>query len=351
VLALASYAAFGLAVHWLAGYWATVDRFGDNHLYAGIAAALRGGDLRAVGWGKHFWGLPAAAAGVGVLTGLGDLAAILAVSMAASLASIALAERLWGGRVAALFAVINWPWIHGSVLGGTETLFVALLTGSFWAARRDRWALAGLLAALSGITRPVGVLAVISVAGVLLWRRQWHRLAAAVAATVAVGGLHAVSFQVAFGDPFANLRGYQGEWAGSWPIGFPFVTLARGFLESKEPWTNTAKILVWVVLVLAGGAAMLLRPRFRRYARTHPPEALFAALAFAFLWIYNAQKWSWAEFPRFAIPVLPFALYAVEDWWPRSRLLLWAMALGSAMLAAASAVNARYAWEQFRQLW
>jgi hypothetical protein len=59
----------------------------------------------------------------------------------------------------------------------TEGLFLALSAGTFLAARRQRWALAGLLGGLAAMTRVTGLLLIVPVA--MLWladqRGRWHR--------------------------------------------------------------------------------------------------------------------------------------------------------------------------------
>jgi len=67
----------------------------------------------------------------------------------------------------------------------SESLFLALSVGSIYAARRERWAGAGLLGALAAATRPEGVLLVVPLA--LLWPRDRLRPAAAWVAFVPAG--------------------------------------------------------------------------------------------------------------------------------------------------------------------
>ncbi|HUA44813.1 MAG TPA: mannosyltransferase family protein [Solirubrobacteraceae bacterium] len=67
----------------------------------------------------------------------------------------------------------------------SESLFLALSVGSIYAARRERWAAAGLLGALAAATRPEGVLLVVPLA--LLWPRDRLRPAAAWIGLVPAG--------------------------------------------------------------------------------------------------------------------------------------------------------------------
>jgi len=66
-------------------------------------------------------------------------------------------------------------------IGYTESLFVALVLGSVLAARRERWALAGVLGALVCLSRPTCIILMPTLAVEVLhqflvsrrWRRQW----------------------------------------------------------------------------------------------------------------------------------------------------------------------------------
>lgn len=70
----------------------------------------------------------------------------------------------------------------------TESLYLALGIGAVYAARRERWAVAGLLAALASICRPRGILLVPLIAGLYLQshRRRSRSLAWLLVAPVAL---------------------------------------------------------------------------------------------------------------------------------------------------------------------
>jgi hypothetical protein len=77
-------------------------------------------------------------------------------------------------------------------------------------------------------------------------------------------------------------------------------------------------------------------------------ELGFAALSLVFLLCYDAPAWSWIEFPRFAIPVIPFALMGLEPWLPMRRTIVWPAAVLSGVFAGASAINVQRAWQLLR---
>ncbi|MEU9478275.1 glycosyltransferase family 39 protein [Streptomyces sp. NPDC048191] len=103
----------------------------------------------------------------------------LVVSLLASLAAacgiFAVAERVYGPRVG-VCAVLLWAVLPVGVVQSmaySESLFTALAAWSLYALLTGRWLTAGVLAALAGLTRPVGaaVVAAVWVAGVISFVR------------------------------------------------------------------------------------------------------------------------------------------------------------------------------------
>jgi hypothetical protein len=351
LLSLVSYLVFVIVVASLDHYWERAARSSDNPVYISLSAAIRQWNFSGIE-AKQFWGLPYATALIAVLTPLSDLSALLLVSLVSSLIAVTLAHRLWGGWVAAFFVIISWDWMQRSLLGGAEPLFMAMLCASFLAARSNRWMIAALFAAGSTTVRPIGVLALAAIAFLLLLRREWGRLAHAALAGAAIGGLYLLPVAYAFGDPLASVNTYRAQdWAGGLPVTLPGLALVDGWMNSGEPLTNKIKIGAWVCLTLVGVAAMISSKQFRALAGKHQVEAVFAALYLLFLFTYNSPRWAWSEFPRFTIPAVPFILTALLDWLPKDRRILWAGAVCSASLAAASTINVRHAFEVLRRLW
>jgi hypothetical protein len=69
-----------------------------------------------------------------------------------------------------------------------------------------------------------------------------------------------------------------------------------------------------------------------------------------FAFSYNATHWAWTEFARYALPGLPFVLISLADWFPARRLVLWPLGGLMAVLAAASALNARQALNRLLEM-
>ncbi|MFJ3643220.1 glycosyltransferase family 39 protein [Streptomyces sp. NPDC090108] len=114
------------------------------------------------------------------LTPLSYADAGLTVSLLASLAAaagiFAVAERVYGAR-AGVCAVLLWAVLPVGVVQSmaySESLFTALAAWSLYAVLTGRWVTAGLLAALAGLTRPVGlaVVAAVWVTGVISFVRE-----------------------------------------------------------------------------------------------------------------------------------------------------------------------------------
>lgn len=106
---------------------------------------------------------------VSAVTPLSYAHAGLAVGTLASLAAawgiFAVADRVYGRRVG-VCAVLLWAVLPVGVVQSmayTESLFTALAAWSLYAVLTGRWVTAGVLAALAGLTRPVGLAVVAAV--------------------------------------------------------------------------------------------------------------------------------------------------------------------------------------------
>jgi hypothetical protein len=339
---LASAAIFAVFISVLTPYLVVVDNFGDNSAYISIAAAIRKWDFHGV-FVKHFWGLPYFMAAISKVSGLSDRSALLTISWASSIIAVILAYRLWGGWIATAFAIVNFDWYQRSYLGGSEPLFVALLFGSFLAIRRERWLLAATLASLATITRPLGVFLLLGIGITLLWRREWKQFAIATSVGLVIGILYVTPLARYFHDPLATVHSYQSTRAAATvPLfGVPFYAIVKGTMLYPAPLSNLVLTFGWIFLVLIAVVAMLWTQRFRDYAREHLPETIFAAPYLLSLYCYNYPMWARGEFPRFAIPIIPFVFLALGQWLPKDRRLLWMLAPVTAVLAASSAIGLR----------
>ncbi|MGW0206250.1 mannosyltransferase family protein [Streptomyces sp. NPDC003233] len=113
--------------------------------------------------------LPLSYADAGFMVGL-------LASLAAACGIFAVAERVYGPRVG-ICAVLLWAVLPVGIVQSmaySESLFTALAAWSLYALLTGRWIIAGTLAALAGLTRPVGaaVVAAVWVAGMLSFVRD-----------------------------------------------------------------------------------------------------------------------------------------------------------------------------------
>jgi len=332
LLSVTCYAVYVIVICSLQDYWPMVRTFGDNQPYVSIATGIRNWNFPAIKeW--QFFGLPYAMVGFSFLTRTSFWTAVLVLSVVCSFVTVVLSNRLWGGWVAGFFAVASREWMERSLLGGAEPLFLALLFGSFLAARRERWTVAALLAALSTTVRPMGIFALLAIGLVLLWRKRYNSLLAAVLVGSVVGALYILPMKLYMGAALANVTEYgQADGSGGHPLTLPFRALFQNSMPALSTHLNIARAGAWIAALLLALAAMVYNPRFREYARKHPVEVIFCALYSMLLFTYNSP-WARIAFPRYVIPVIPFMVLAFLQWIPRDRRLLWAFGLFSAVMS------------------
>jgi len=332
-------ALFVLVLIQFQNYAGKVADFGDNKSYLEAASAIRHWSFQGVAV-KQFWGLPYLIACLSWLP-LSPQSCLLLICALSSLASVLLAWHLWGPWIAGFFTVLNLSWFQASLLGGSEPLFVALLFFSFLAIRKERWVEASALAALATVVRPLAIFALLGVGIVLLARRDYKRTFVCTALAALIGILYLLPFWIYLHDPLYQFHQYKThDWQSGSAIGLPFRALALSFLHEREPWTNVALTVSWIVFAFFGLCTMI-RKGFRYHIREHPAEYIFAFLYLAFIFTYNSVAWARADFPRLVIPVLPFLLLAFERWLPRSRYVLYGIGIVSSVLAACSAIGIR----------
>jgi hypothetical protein len=343
-LALISYGVF-LATFFLLGgsFWSRVWDFGDNLAYIRLAAAIRHWQLSGIVV-KQFWGLPYIVAAVSLVTTLSEMVSLVMVCVLASLVTVTLCYWLWDGWIAIFFALLSFDWFQRSLLGGAEPLFLALLLGSFLALRRDRWLLASVLGALATVVRPFGVFALIGLGIELLYRRRVRDAAVATGVAVAIGALYAWPVKHYLGNPFGNVALYQqNDWHGHLPFSFPLLAVIKDTFPRNAPWTNLALTWCWILFVLIALIVAIRSGELRQYAREHTAEAWFVILYALALYTYSAPGWSRSNFPRFALPLLPWALVFFRRYLPLDRRFVWGLLVVGPALAAASTIGIRQA--------
>ena len=344
LLVLTAYAVF-LAVFLLLGgrYWPRVEDFGDNPAYIRLAVAIHHWQFTGVVV-KQFWGLSYAVGAVSLLTTLPETISLIVVCVAASLASVAVCYELWDGWIAIFFSLLSFDWFQRSLLGGAEPLFMAFLLGSFLALRRQHWVIAAVLGALATVVRPFGIFALIGLGIELLHRRRFRDFAVATAIALAIGALYAWTVRQALGNAFANVALYQkNDWHGGLPFSFPLLAVLKDTFPINAPLTNLALTWGWILFVLFGIVEGARSGQLLEYAREHTAEACFVVLYAIALYTYSAPGWSRSNFPRFALPLLPWVLIFLRRYVPTDRRIAWGLAVVAPALAAASAIGIRQA--------
>lgn len=344
----------------LGNYVLEVKTFGDNKPYIAIAEAIRHWDFASLrAW--QLWGLPYAMVVFSFLTRTSFLTALLVISIACSLLTVAFSDRLWGGWVAALFALASREWMERSLLGGAESLFLVLVFGSFLAVRRQQWLLASLLASLSTIVRPMGIFALAAIGIVLMFGKQFKALFVVSLIGVVIGGLYVVPIRAYQGNSLANVQAYgQADGSGGMPITYPFLALVgrpavgavggeKDVLSGRSTQLNLARTALWIGIVILGIFAMFFSRQFRDFAHQHTVEVLFCAFYTVLLFTYNSP-WARTAFPRYVIPVIPFLILSFERWIPKDRRLLWAFGLVSTVLSALSTIGLTHSIEIMRRV-
>jgi hypothetical protein len=268
------------------------------------------------------------------------LVAPIAVSAVASVAAVLLLYRLVArefgeavGKRAAVFMLI-FPTAYFLHIGYTESLFLALVLGSFLAARGDRWWLAGLLGGLAALTRVNGLILIPALAAEawLQWteQRRW-RLAWGWIGLVAVGfgGYLLVNYAV-YGNPFEFLRIQSEHWfkALAWP--WEGIGGVVGWLENDDPMNSLmygVTELVGIGLGLVGTVVAALRFRPGWFAWMTGNWLLFVSTAF----VLSVPRYALTMFPLFAW----FAQLAERRW--------LGIVLGGVSLALLLWLSARFA--------
>lgn len=235
----------------------------------------------------------------------------------------------------------------------TESLFLALALGTVYAARRDRWALAGVVGTLAAATRITGVLLVVMVllpqAGAqararipAAWRER-RRIWLCLTPTGLVGYL---AFLAATGyGPLAPFRGeasgqygrhFVGPLAALWQATSAAIHAAAGILQGSQPLLRlhslaapfapgAESIYLLLILLVAIGALVLC---FRRLPAAY---GIFALLALLVSISSPVAAQPLKSFDRYALTIFPLWMVA-GAWLSERRLLAPAVTISVALL-------------------
>src|SRR5438309_9565380 len=149
-----------------------------------------------------------------------------------------------GHRVALLSAwfVLIFPTAYFLHIGYTESLFLALVLGSFLAARTGRWWLAGLLGGLAALTRVNGLVLTLALPaeaytqwvqrpeGERRLRPEWLAIGLVPIGAAVYLGLN----QAVYGDPFTFLTIQHQHWYKSLALPWDGVAGVMGYITGDR---------------------------------------------------------------------------------------------------------------------
>lgn len=311
---------------------------------------------------------PLAVRVAGFVTGSALVGGVL-VSVACLLGALVLLHRLTALELdipaadATVWLVALFPVSFFGSAVYSESLFLLLSVGAVYAARTDRWAWAGALAALAALTRSAGAVLVVPLA-LLWWRGGRGRRALAPALALAAVPLAVAGFCAGLAlaglpadAPFTAQRVWMREFAG------PFVGVrdgavaawqgARQLLSGQrehvyftqaggDPFVVARmNLMLFGFLVLGAGAVVGVLRRLRVEYAAYVVAALALPLS------YPVGPQPLMSLPRFELVLFPLFMWA--GWWvsrPRRAALARpvAYALSAGLLVVLCAQFATWHW-------
>jgi hypothetical protein len=267
---------------------------------------------------------------VSTLLGGHPLAAGLLVSNAAFLLALAVvydltrSERSESVARTTVLLLATFPTAFFFLAPYSEPLFLLLAALALRAARRGRWAAAGVAGLGAALTRNVGVVVAAALAAEAIQRRREGErcltrglLAAATAASGTL--LYLLSWQVRSGDPLAPLH-QQATWQRS--FSWPWSTLAeatRIAFRSLGQTNGPYWLIDWVLVVPVLAVSVLALVRHRWAFSAYLWGGLLLPLSFVF------PDRPLMSMPRFVLPLFP-AFWAAAEVLERRRTPPWAAA-------------------------
>ncbi|HYN63250.1 MAG TPA: glycosyltransferase 87 family protein, partial [Candidatus Limnocylindrales bacterium] len=208
--------------------------------------------------------------------------------------------------------LLIFPTAYFLHIGYTEALFMALVIGSFLAARTDRWWLAGLLGGLAALTRINGLVLLLAlpVEAATQWymqppgerRFRWAWLAIGL---VGVGFAIYLALNYAlYGTPFQFLHVQQEHWFKSLASPVDAINSAFGWFESSEPDNRLMygfMELLFVAIGFAGTIVAAVRFRPSWFAWMAGNLVLFVSTSF----LLSTPRYALTLFPLFVALALP----------------------------------------------
>ncbi|WP_308416652.1 glycosyltransferase family 39 protein [Streptomyces sp. AJS327] len=224
-------------------------------------------------------------------------------SLAAAWALYLVGERLYGARAGVCLAVL-WAALPVGVVQSmaySESLFTALAAWALYAVLTERWMTAGCLAALSGLTRPVGaaVVAAVVIAALLWLRRERVAPPPRVVAGVLLAPLGWFGYVAWVGVRTGEVTGYldiQDGWGNGFDGGWAFSRFIWGHLTDS----------VIAGLGLVAGVTLVLWLLYLAFRQRQPPPLLMYTTIVVALAL--CAKGYFGSKPRLLLPAFPLLL-------------------------------------------
>ena len=218
------------------------------------------------------------------------LASALLLSLLAGCAAAVLLNRIAGSTRAALF-LFTAPAAVFLTVGYSEPLFLAFAAGAWYAAQRERWSAAALLAGLAGLTRIDGLALIPALVLLALTRPGTaHRLSAVSSAAAGTFGpfLYVLYLRRATGSWSAWQQASRAGW--NLRIDWPWIAIRDSWRNAYEVrWSSAYYPWSWsyeLELVCTIAAAVLVIVLLVRHEW---PEACYCALVLASMVCVNYQ--------------------------------------------------------------
>lgn len=295
--------------------------------------------------GAFFPLYPYLAKGVGLATGGRWLLGAYVVSNLAVVAALVLLHRLTALEVSEAAArrvvvlAVVFPTGFFLFAPYTEALFLALVLGALYAARRERWAWAAVLAALAALARSSGVLlgVVLGIEALLqvrslggpavVVRALLRRAPAVLAGPLALVG-YLAAWQVQGGDWRRPVDLQSTNWGKERAL--PWETLQAGWQAGiADPGGYLMVDLVFVLLALAACGWLVVRVR--------PTYSAYALLSVLFPMLYMFGGRPLMSLPRYLAVVFPL-LWALDRLGQRYGAFQAVVAVSGACCAALAAL-------------
>ena len=237
------------------------------------------------------------------------------------------------GMGAAWFLLV-FPTAYFLHIPYTEALFLAVVLGSFLAARSGRWWLAGLLGGLGALTRVNGLILIPALAaeaatqyfaqpaGERRLRREWLAIGGVALGYAVYLGLN----QVVYGDPFEFSEILRNHWFKELALPWQGVNGVIGWLDApdyEDAVMYGGMELLFIGLGLLGTihAALVLRPAYFTWMALN--WLLFISTSFVL------------SVPRYALSLFPlFITFALLTPHPVTRVLLSLASIGGLLFFA-----------------